>query len=332
MCAACTVALLGLQVNFRAVVYCSLGGIVGVVFGLETITNLQKAYAEMYIACIWFAFALALLALNIHHNGKVFHEIPSWDNGTWLRCFNWRAAVLIFAGMVGGIVSSIAGPGVDLLATAVLVLLFRMSERVVTPTVVLLIAVNALTAALYREFVQGTVDTEVYRLLLVSVPVVAICAPSGVFLGAYLHRNFILCAFYITCTVQFLAAVCVVLPWTSDNTLTPADLTTKSAVLLFAALVFFVVLNLLGQNLLAFVDRSKLYDESTLPRDPKRSKAPKRTHTNSTAVDDEEIESDDPNEYHRLSLYPCREKLTPLDRDHSVVNIPLCIDDSKLDV
>ena len=50
--------------------------------------------------------------------------------------------VLLFVGFLGGIFSAIAGSGVDICSFSVLSLLFRVSEKVSTPTSVVLMAIN----------------------------------------------------------------------------------------------------------------------------------------------------------------------------------------------
>jgi hypothetical protein len=45
----------GVKVDLSAIVYCSIGGVAGVIFGLELVTpRLDSNYSEMYFVSIWY--------------------------------------------------------------------------------------------------------------------------------------------------------------------------------------------------------------------------------------------------------------------------------------
>ena len=50
--------------------------------------------------------------------------------------------LLVCVGFLGGIFSAVAGSGVDICSFSVLSLLFRVSEKVSTPTSIVLMAIN----------------------------------------------------------------------------------------------------------------------------------------------------------------------------------------------
>ena len=68
------------------------------------------------------------------HKRKTFDSIPNFGV--------WQAAILILTGFLGGIFSAITGSGVDICSFSILSLLFRVSEKVSTPTSVVLMAIN----------------------------------------------------------------------------------------------------------------------------------------------------------------------------------------------
>ena len=59
-------------------------------------------------------------------------------------------ALLFAVGLVGGMVSGVLGNGIDVLVFSVLVLGFRVSEAIATPTSVILMAGNAVAGALWK--------------------------------------------------------------------------------------------------------------------------------------------------------------------------------------
>ena len=54
----------------------------------------------------------------------------------------WQGVILSLTGFLGGIFSAITGSGVDICSFSILSLLFRVSEKVSTPTSVVLMAMN----------------------------------------------------------------------------------------------------------------------------------------------------------------------------------------------
>ena len=105
------------------------------VSGLEVVdVALTPPQKKLGFVCIWFSFAFALFLLNREHKRRTFDEITNFGL--------WQAVVLLFVGFLGGIFSAVAGSGVDICSFSVLSLLFRVSEKVSTPTSVVLMAIN----------------------------------------------------------------------------------------------------------------------------------------------------------------------------------------------
>ena len=57
---------------------------------------------------------------------------------------------ILFVGVIGGTFSALAGSGVDICSFSVLCLLFRVSEKVATPTSIVLMAVNTCVGFFWR--------------------------------------------------------------------------------------------------------------------------------------------------------------------------------------
>ena len=72
--------------------------------------------------------------------------------------------------------------------TAMLTLLFRVSEKTATPTSVVLMGLNTALGFAYRQFVQGGVEHHAWGFLAVCAPVVVIGAPLGSVVGSHFHR------------------------------------------------------------------------------------------------------------------------------------------------
>ena len=77
--------------------------------------------------------------LNIKFDSRE-HKRKTYNS---IRNFGiWQGVVLLFTGFFGGIFTGISGSGVDICSFSMLCLLFRVSEKVATPTSIVLMAIN----------------------------------------------------------------------------------------------------------------------------------------------------------------------------------------------
>lgn len=270
--AAFSIFWMRVKLEWMSIIYCSIGGAAGLILGLEEIApRLTPPYSKMYFVSIWFAFAVSLYWVNYFYGGIVFDNIPHWEKGVlWEKTLvedtgikqmpklkveiNWKVLALLATGFLGGIFSSMSGSGLDICSFATLCLLFRVNERVATPTSVVLMAGNTLVASLYREFKMMAVSAEAYNLWLVCIPIVVIGAPIGAILSSHFHRTVFAVLIYIVDLVQFIGALVIIQPWLTKaeggKTNTPEHLTGSSAGILIAGVLMFTLLAFFGQMVL----------------------------------------------------------------------------------
>ena len=129
-------------------------------------TYFNPPYAKMYFVCWAGSFAASFCFLNRIHGRKVYlvvdpkHLPEIWAMGDltpyWQLnlLLNWKAMILLGAGFIGGIFTSIAGSGIDICSFSVLTLLFRVSEKTATPTSVVLMAINTFLAMCYCKWMM----------------------------------------------------------------------------------------------------------------------------------------------------------------------------------
>jgi uncharacterized membrane protein YfcA len=268
--AAFSIYFMQVQIEWKSIIYCSIGGLVGILYGLEYIAPLLlPAYTKMYFVCIWFSFAVSLFWLNYFHSSEVFNSIPHWDKGILYKkqltneiiinenmkipkiefIFNINAIILLCFGMLGGIFSALSGSGLDICSFAVLTLLYRVSERVATPTSVVLMAINTIVGFIYRTYSQGGVSEEAINLWLCCVPIVVIGAPLGAILSSHFHRSILSGLIYIIDSVQLIGALIIIKPWTTLKTDTPFNLCLMSSIILVTGGIFFTLVAYTGQYL-----------------------------------------------------------------------------------
>ncbi|MCB9899483.1 MAG: sulfite exporter TauE/SafE family protein [Planctomycetes bacterium] len=201
--ASVTILATGIRVERHAVVWGSLGGTLGIVLGLEFVADLLSASSsKMLFTSIWLAFAVALFMINRYHEREVHHEIAN---------FLPRHALLLFAtGVVGGVVSSITGSGLDITIFSLLVLRLRINESVATPTSVVLMAVNSMVGFLWKGGVHSALATEAWESWWVCVPIVVVGAPVGAWFIRHRSRLFVSGLLYVAIGLQSVAAFLIV--------------------------------------------------------------------------------------------------------------------------
>ena len=240
-CATFAIFFMGVQIEWRAVIFGSLGGVVGLICGLEFIDpHLTPPLKKMGFVSLFFSFAFALFLLNRHHKRKTYVTIPQFKL--------WKAILLFVTGVLGGILTSFAGTGLDICCFSVLTLFFRVSEKTATPTSVVLMAWNSILGVYWRRVIMNTVSQEAWEFLAVAVQIVVIGTPFGTVLGTHFHRQVLASFVYILDTVSLILAF-VLVPQT------PALAGGSVGVIIFG-FIFYAVMMKFGNILMDHVERS----------------------------------------------------------------------------
>ncbi len=181
------------------------GGSLGIIFGSYYVAPyLAPAYSKMLFVSFWLSFGLALFAINHIRQRDTYDHLPSLTGK--------QRGELVAIGFIGGILSSILGSGIDICSFAFVTMKYHLSEKVATPTSVILMASNALVGFLLHQFVLQDVAPEVYNYWLVSIPVVLLGAPLGALVINKLKRLHIAIFLYTIILIQFIGAVLIINP------------------------------------------------------------------------------------------------------------------------
>jgi uncharacterized membrane protein YfcA len=98
-------------------------------------------------------------------------------------------SVLVAAGFLGGVVSALVGTGENAVTFMVMVLLFRISEKIVTPTTVILMTMVTIPGFLLHLFALKDFTPTVTGYWLAAIPVVAVGAPLGALICSHMQRH-----------------------------------------------------------------------------------------------------------------------------------------------
>jgi uncharacterized membrane protein YfcA len=125
-------------------------------------------------------------------------------------------AALFGAGLFGGMLSGAAGLGENTVMFALLVLGFRVCERVVTPTTVILLTTVSWAGFATHLFLMGDFTSPVVDMWLAAVPIVAIGAPTGALICTRMSRDAIVRLLYVLISIEFVSTLLLV-PMTVDR-------------------------------------------------------------------------------------------------------------------
>jgi uncharacterized membrane protein YfcA len=219
-----------IKVEMNAVKWTNLGGVVGCIFGMIFIAPILSGdNAKMLFVGVWSTFAFALWLLNRNDERPVFLDIP----GPFTPL---KRNVLVAVGFVGGIFTSIAGSGIDIMSFSALTLMFRVSEKTATPTSVILMGCNTVVGFLTQLVIApyvlsddvqekmvpqdgvlcrsplegGCIAAQTWRYFLCAAIVVPAGAPMGAYLASFLKREVYAYVVYVFNALQLVGAFLIV--------------------------------------------------------------------------------------------------------------------------
>lgn len=207
-----------IPVEKNAVIYGTLGGAVGVVLGTFYVVPLftNPAFTKMFFASLWLSFTLALYLINRDRNRVIYYRVVDFKG---LRA----GSVFVAAGVLGGVVTSLTGSGLDIVVFSLLTLRYRVSEAVATPTSVVLMGFNSVVGLLTHLFLMptpgngiaywmGDFEVEALHYWIVCIPIVIIGAPAGAKFIRNKSRQFVAGLLYAAILLQMLGALFVIRP------------------------------------------------------------------------------------------------------------------------
>jgi uncharacterized membrane protein YfcA len=181
MAATLTIIVMRIAVEWRIILWASLGGVAGVMLGSIFVAPLLPAdLLKMLFTAMIVSFALTLFLLN--WKPRAYNQ--------YLPIFGRREIlILLFTGFIGGCLTGLVGNGIDIICFSVMVLLFRLSEKVSTATSVVLMAFNSLVGFTLHLLIIGGFTAQVESYWLAAIPVVVVGAPLGAYFCTRLNNK-----------------------------------------------------------------------------------------------------------------------------------------------
>lgn len=200
--ASLVILFMGIKLERRVVRWASIGGIPGILVGTGYLaSNFPPAIIKISFTAMVTSFAVTLLILN--RGGRLCHRE--------LTIFTVKEkSLLLMFGFVGGVMSGLVGNGIDIITFSLIVLLFRLSEKVATPTSVVLMAINAVVGFCCHLFWLGGFTPVVEGYWLAAVPIVVVGAPIGAICCALLSRKVIVSVLIGLIAVELVTSLLII--------------------------------------------------------------------------------------------------------------------------
>ena len=212
-----SILYLRIPIERRALLYAGIPGVLGVVLGACFIAPLiPPVFVRTSFTVLVSSMGVALLLVNRERGALRNQAMPIFGSK--------EKSILIFAGLLGGVVSALVGTGENSIVFMVMVLLFRVSEKIVTPTTVILMTMVTIPGFLLHVFLLKDFTPAVMGYWLAAVPVAVVMAPFGALVCSHMKRHSIVLLLLFLIAVEFVSTILLVpLPppvlWVSLGTL-----------------------------------------------------------------------------------------------------------------
>ena len=196
---------LKIKVDWNYIKYVTFGGAFGLIFGTYYIVPLiSPPLAKLFFVSLWLSFGLILWYENRKPQREVFDKIQNFVKSDMVR--------LMFFGLIGGVISSIFGTGINIFTFCLMTIYYRIDEKVAVPSSVIIMTLETILGFFIHGVVIGDFQPEAFEMWLACVPFVAFFAPLGAFVISKLPRKAIATFLYIILIVQFFGAIWVLKP------------------------------------------------------------------------------------------------------------------------
>ncbi len=195
---------LAIKVEWNYIRYVTLGGLLGLVIGNYWVVPLiSPTLAKLFFVSLWLGFGVVLWKEN-RNSRQVFDSIQSFSRSDIFR--------LLFFGLVGGIISSVFGTGINIFTFCLMTIYYKIDEKVAIPSSVVIMTIETIAGFFLHAAVIGDFQTNAFEMWIVCIPVVVVFAPLGAFVVNKVPRKSVATFLYCILIVQFFGAMWVIKP------------------------------------------------------------------------------------------------------------------------
>lgn len=204
---AASLLILGLRikVDWNYIKYVTIGGAFGLIFGTYYVVPLiSPPMAKLFFVSLWLSFGIVLWRENSKPTRIVHDLIENFQKSDMLR--------LLFFGLIGGIISSIFGTGINIFTFCLMTIYYGINEKVAVPSSIIIMSIETILGFFIHAGVINDFQPEAFEMWIACIPFVIIFAPLGSFVVSKLPRTAIANFLNIILFIQFAGAMWVIKP------------------------------------------------------------------------------------------------------------------------
>jgi len=184
----------GTPIQKRLLICACSGAAAGIIFGTFCVAPyVSRSIVKLLFACMWMSFAIITVARNREFCALTTNPAMEW---------NQAARIGVPLGLLGGVIASMIGVGLEMVLYTVLVLLFRCDLKVAVPTAVCATAIASIVGAVLHILI-GDIPVAIFGDWLACAPIVIFGAPAGTFIVTRIPRIKLLYFVSALCVFQF---------------------------------------------------------------------------------------------------------------------------------
>jgi uncharacterized membrane protein YfcA len=196
---------LKLKVDWNYIKYVTIGGVFGLIFGTYYVVPLiSPPMAKLFFVSLWLSFGIVLWRENSKPTRVVHDLIENLHKSDMFR-------LLIF-GLIGGVISSIFGTGINIFTFCLMTIYYGINEKVAVPSSIIIMSIETILGFFIHAGVVNDFQPEAFEMWIACIPFVIIFAPLGSFVVSKLPRTAIANFLNIILLVQFVGAMWVIKP------------------------------------------------------------------------------------------------------------------------
>ncbi len=196
---------LKLKVDWNYIKYVSVGGALGLILGTYYIVPLvSPPMAKLFFVSLWLSFGLVLWKENRKINRIIYDSIQQFQQSD-------RAKLLVF-GLIGGVISSIFGTGINIFTFCLMTIYYGINEKVAVPSSIIIMTIETILGFFLHFALIQDFQSQAFEMWIACIPFVIIFAPLGSYVVSKLPRKAIANFLYFILVVQFIGAIWVIKP------------------------------------------------------------------------------------------------------------------------
>lgn len=194
-----------IKVEWNYIKYVTFGGIFGLLIGTYFVAPLiAPPVAKLFFVSLWLAFGIVLWNENRKEQGVVFDKIQHFAKNDVVQ--------LLILGLIGGVISSIFGTGINIFSFCFMTIYYRINEKVAIPSSVIIMTIETLLGFFMHAAVIKDFQPHAWEMWLACIPFVAVFAPLGAYLINKVPRKAVANFLSFILFAQFVGAMYVLKP------------------------------------------------------------------------------------------------------------------------